>query len=151
MHLRLLLRMVLQLGNTLNAGRKSPQVRPPLLCANYRNSCRPLYLPLLAPRLCQASSRPGVSCAVIPRPPTWRRLGAGRHAPLLAAQAMAVSESSPCYAWLQGGMRLSSLRKLADTRSFDGSTTLMHYLVALLSQAAPEVRGRAGGCSFVHA
>ena len=36
-------------------------------------------------------------------------------------------------------MRLSSLRKLADTRSFDGRTTLLHYLVALLSQSAPEV------------
>ncbi len=38
------------------------------------------------------------------------------------------------------GIRLSSLRKLADTRSFDGSTTLAHYLAALLSQSAPEVR-----------
>ncbi|GAB4818040.1 hypothetical protein N2152v2_005086 [Parachlorella kessleri] len=37
------------------------------------------------------------------------------------------------------GIRLSSLRKLADTRSFDGSTTLVHYLVALLSQSAPEL------------
>ena len=40
------------------------------------------------------------------------------------------------------GIRLSSLRKLADTRSFDGSTTLVHYLVALLSQSAPEVRSK---------
>ncbi|EFN51238.1 hypothetical protein CHLNCDRAFT_141254 [Chlorella variabilis] len=37
----------------------------------------------------------------------------------------------------QRGIRLASLRKLADTRSMDGSTTLMHYLVALLLEEAP--------------
>ena len=44
----------------------------------------------------------------------------------------------------QRGIRLASLRKLADTRSMDGSTTLMHYLVALLLEEAPGVRAPPG-------
>ncbi|KAL4422750.1 hypothetical protein ABPG75_008947 [Micractinium tetrahymenae] len=37
----------------------------------------------------------------------------------------------------QRGIRLASLRKLADTRSMDGSTTLMHYLAALMLESSP--------------
>lgn len=59
-------------------------------------------------------------CAAPPTRPQGNTLNSGRKPP-------------------QGGIKLSSLRKLADTRSFDGRTTLVHYLVALLSQSAPEV------------
>ena len=37
------------------------------------------------------------------------------------------------------GMRVASLRRLADTRSVGGATTLLHYLAALLARHAPEV------------
>lgn len=35
---------------------------------------------------------------------------------------------------------LHARRKLADTRSMDGSTTLVHYLTALMLDSAPGVR-----------
>jgi hypothetical protein len=38
------------------------------------------------------------------------------------------------------GIRLAHLRKLADTRSMDGATTLLHYLAALAREACPAVR-----------
>ena len=37
------------------------------------------------------------------------------------------------------GFKLASLHKLMDTRSFDGKTSLLHYIVATLSKKSPEL------------
>ena len=63
--------------------------------------------------------------------PHLRRL---LHAALGLGNALNAGRRAPP----QHGIRLASLSKLADTRSMDGSTTLAHYLVALMLQEAPE-------------
>ncbi|PSC73080.1 formin 5 isoform B [Micractinium conductrix] len=54
------------------------------------------------------------------------------HTALRLGNALNAGRKAP-----QRGIRLGSLRKLADTRSMDGSTTLLHYLVALMAESSP--------------
>ena len=37
------------------------------------------------------------------------------------------------------GFRIESLQKLIDTRSFDGKTTLLHYIVSHCERRQPDV------------
>jgi hypothetical protein len=69
--------------------------------------------------------------------PHLRRL---LHAALRLGNALNAGRRAPP----QHGIRLASLAKLADTRSMDGSTTLAHYLVALMLQEAPEASSGSG-------
>lgn len=54
------------------------------------------------------------------------------HTALRLGNALNAGRKAP-----QRGIRLASLKKLADTRSMDGSTTLMHYLAALMLESSP--------------
>lgn len=111
--LRLLLHTALRLGNALNAGRKAPQ--------------RGIRLASLR---CGAA---GGSLAV------WQEAGD-------TAWFVAMTRPSSFHQG-QGFCRtppsLYPCRKLADTRSMDGSTTLVHYLTALMLDSAPGVSAAA--------
>ncbi|KAI3430465.1 hypothetical protein D9Q98_005060 [Chlorella vulgaris] len=63
------------------------------------------------------------------------------HTALRLGNALNAGRKAP-----QRGIRLAHLRKLADTKSLDGRTTLMHYLAALMLESAPGalLLGKAG-------
>lgn len=121
--LRLALHTALRLGNALNAGRKAPQRGIRL------SSLRCVWDGQEVP-----GHRRGAGTRGGARSQPYSRLAT-------ACCRTALNPASPvCTCLLPPGC--GARRKLADTRSMDGSTTLMHYLAALLAESAPQVRAR---------